>query len=675
MLALFSTIRSTICSMFDLRIVPTAVLLSACLMAARLAPAADADASITAPYPLEYFALREVIDNAAVAPDGQHLGVLKIASRDANPVIEIYPTGNLEAEPFRIDADPMEIIGFRWVSDRDIVMSLRQRVRKKIDDFNEGVYEYRIAKVDIETRKMRAFDDDDPAIENVLPNDPRRIIISLQPGGDRNTKIDEAFRPRAYYALDLDTGNKRLLLRGKLSLGQIEFDGNGEPWIAHGFDIDTGSLVWYHRPVGTQTWKEFHRQSEDSFETFEVVGFDPDARHIFFVMANNGRDTVGLWEFDVARGAFGELIYQRSDVDVVGVRWDSRAWTRPDHVAGVAWAKDRIHIEYFDPEEEALYAQIEGLIPHASTPAITSRSRDGNTFIVYNDGPRDPGTFYLVENGKLARIGSKQPLLEAGRLADVRYIEVKARDGSMIPAYVTVPSTGQAPFPAVVLPHGGPFVSEVVDYDEWGQLLANNGYLVIQPQYRGSRGHGLAHYTTAFVSGGQGGYQMQDDKDDVAQALVRDGLASADRLAMFGWSYGGYAALIAASRTPQIYQCVIAGAAVADTVMQVNYYRDLLRGAAQIEQLNMWQDSINPINEVAKVNVPMLIVHGSVDQRVPIAHAKRYLAALDKHGKRYRYIELDGADHFSDTLFFDHQLTLYRGMIDYLRDDCGPGGL
>jgi dipeptidyl aminopeptidase/acylaminoacyl peptidase len=144
---------------------------------------------------------------------------------------------------------------------------------------------------------------------------------------------------------------------------------------------------------------------------------------------------------------------------------------------------------------------------------------------------------------------------------------------------------------------------------------------------------------------------------------------------MFGWSYGGYAALVAASRTPQIYQCVIAGAAVADTMMQVNYYRDLLRGAAQVEQLSMWKDSVNPIKEVSKVNVPMLIVHGSVDQRVPIAHARRYLDALDRADKPYRYVELDGADHFSDTLFFDHQLTLYQALTGYLRDDCGPGGL
>jgi dipeptidyl aminopeptidase/acylaminoacyl peptidase len=144
---------------------------------------------------------------------------------------------------------------------------------------------------------------------------------------------------------------------------------------------------------------------------------------------------------------------------------------------------------------------------------------------------------------------------------------------------------------------------------------------------------------------------------------------------MFGWSYGGYAALVAASREKQIYQCVIAGAAVSDPIMQVNYYRFLMRGAQRDEQLRMWDDSISPLKEVEKVNVPLLLIHGSVDQRVPPEHAKKYRKLLDKYGKDYKYLELDGADHFSSTLFYRHQIALYETMIDYLKNDCGPGGL
>src|SRR5690606_23789767 len=177
------------------------------------------------------------------------------------------------------------------------------------------------------------------------------------------------------------------------------------------------------------------------------------------------------------------------------------------------------------------------------------------------------------------------------------------------------------------------------------------------------------------IEGGQGGYKMQDDKDDGALYLVEQGLADPDRMAMFGWSYGGYAALVAASREPQIYQCVIAGAAVSDPLMQVNYYRYQMRGAQANEQLNMWDDSISPLEEAEKVNVPMLIIHGDVDQRVPPAHARKYLDTLDRYGKPYRYVELKGADHFYDTLYFEHQLELYEALIGFLRNDCGPGGL
>ena len=359
-----------------------------------------------------------------------------------------------------------------------------------------------------------------------------------------------------------------------------------------------------------------------------MEGFDVADPNTLFVTATNGEDKVGLWEFKVDKKAFGELIYVRPDVDIAGVRYNSNTWTQPDTVAAIAYRTDKTHFEYFDGLEEATYKQLEGLIPYAHDVRISSRSRDGNTMIIYNSGPRDPGTYYLLKKGQIKAVGSKQPLLKSAELADVKYITYKARDGRDIHGYITIPD-GKGPFPLVVLPHGGPFVGEVVGYDEWGQMLADNGYLVLQPEYRGSKGYGRDYYESAFKDGGQGGYKMQDDKDDGALYLVEQGWADRDRLAMFGWSYGGYAALVAASRTPQIYQCVIAGAAVSDNIMQLNYYRDRARGAPLVEQESMWVDSISPIKEVEKVNVPILLIHGSVDQRVPPAHAKKYPASSD----------------------------------------------
>jgi len=628
------------------------------------------------PYPLDYFALREVMSNVSISPDGKRLALLAIPNKDGNPILEIYDAANLDKEPLRVDADKMEIRTAEWASNDDVIMSLRQRVRSKIDDFNEGVYETRVARLNVERMAMETFKEENAVIENVLPHKDDKIILSMQPGGtsDEDSRLAEAFRPRAYYEFDLNKGTKSLLIRGKLNLGNIDFDEFGNPWIARGFDISAGEYVWYRRSKDGNKWEEFHRLHEDSHESFTVYGVDPEDADSVIVVAENGANTQGVWTYNTVKKEFGELIYRRNDVDVVGVRFHTNAWTNADTITGIVYYKDRYHFEYFDEIEGATYAQMEGLIPNSYYLRITSRSRDGQAMTIFNQGPTDPGTYYLIKDARLKKIGSQQPLLSSEMLANVEYITYKSRDGQNIPGFVTRPK-GDGPYPLIVLPHGGPFVQETIVYDEWAQMLANNGYMVLQPQYRGSQGYGAKFYLAAIDGGGQGGYKMQDDKDDGALYLVEQGLVDKDRIAMFGWSYGGYAALVAASRTPQIYQCVIAGAAVSDTEMQVNYYRNQLRGHGRDQQLTMWGDSINPIKEVEKVNVPILIIHGSVDQRVPPAHARKYTALLDKYGKDYKFVELDGADHFYNTLFYDHQIKLYQSLISFLKNDCGPGGL
>ena len=634
--------------------------------------ASSVEEGASSAYPLDYFAMRPVIRSVSVSPDGKYVALMKIPSKDGDPVVEVYEAADMKKEPFRMNADPMEITGLRWVSDADIVFDLRQQVRDKIEGYNQGTFEFKLGLLNLEAKKLKSFEEGGIFVEHRLPREPRKIIISMQEG-DFDGRIDRAFRPRSYWELDLSRGTKKLLIRGKLSLGQIVFDGEGNPWLARGFDEGTDEFVWYHRKLGEKGWKDILRHSEDSFEDFAVVGFDVDDRDKLFVVANRGHDTAGLWTYDIETGQY-EPVYRRSDVDVAGAVGHSNRWQHPDRVVGLAYYKDKYHYVFFDDEEGAVRQQLAGIVPHAHEVRISSRSRDGNTLVVFNRGPQDPGTYYLLKDGRFSAIGSQQPLFTSEKLASVEYITYKARDGLKISAWMTVPH-GEAPFPLVVMPHGGPFVAETVDYHKWAQMLANNGYLVLQPQYRGSLNYGLEFYQRAFADVSQGGRAMQDDKDDGALHLVEEGLADKDRIAMFGWSYGGYAALVAASRTPQVYQCVIAGAAVSDPTMQVNYIRFRMRGAPSEQWIDFWDKAVSPLDEVAKVNVPMLLVHGDVDQRVPINHASKYRKLLDEHEKPYQYLELAGADHFSNTLFYGHQETLFQRMVDYLANDCGPGGL
>lgn len=134
------------------------------------------------PYPIDYWALRDVISNVEISPDGKHVALLKIPTKDGNPIIEVYSSDNLDAEPYRINSDPMEIQRFFWLSNDVIGMRLRQKVRDKIEGFNQGVYEYLLASVDIKRKKMKKYDQIGADIENVLPNKPGKIIFSYLPG-------------------------------------------------------------------------------------------------------------------------------------------------------------------------------------------------------------------------------------------------------------------------------------------------------------------------------------------------------------------------------------------------------------------------------------------------------------------------------------------------------------
>lgn len=626
------------------------------------------------PYPIDYWARRNAVTEVALSPDGSQFALTRILERGGNPIIELYDSDDLTKDPVRIDSSPSEIMPIiNWVDDDVFLFFTRQKVRKIIEGFNQGVYEYQNVKYDSSKKnplgriRQEAF-----SVEEILPARKNKIIISSREDvSDRAGTNKTFFRPRSYWEYDLKTNRRKLLMRGKLSLGRVAFNSEGEATHAYGYDFRTNDFVYYWRPPGTKEWREMHRLSQNSFESFSPIFPDPAAENSFLVAAHNGYDKQGLWSFNAEKQEFTEVIYRRNDVDGGFPIRHSNRHTNPDEMVGIAWCKDKCHRQFFNAEEAAIYRQLESIIPNADQVRIADRSRDGNTYIVKNSGPRDPGTYYLIRNGKMSKISGAKPYLEHDQLARVEYVTYKARDGVEINGYVTVPN-GEGPFPLVVMPHGGPYVSETIDrFDEWAQLLANYGYMVLQPQYRGSQKYGLDFYKSAFINGSEAGRAMQDDKDDGALYLVKQGRVDPNRMAMFGWSYGGYAALVAASRKDQIYQCVIAGAAVTDPEMQVDYYRYGIEGAQEVEQVTTWDGAISPIKEVENINVPLLIVHGDVDQRVPPEHFDKYIAELDRAGIDYQKLILEEADHFSNTLYYHHKLEFYETMLDFLENDCG----
>ena len=632
--------------------------------------------------PISVWSQRDAVSTVEVSPDGKHLLLLKIEGGNTGEnVLEIYDTSDFSKPVKRLNSKPMEMIDARWVSDNHIFGTAWKVVRKSVTGPEDDVRSYKAFAYNLEKNR---FSDIDGAFRlvTVLPKEPGQILIAEGSSVADATGVDpfEAFRPRSYYKFNLETGARSLVLKGSEKFPTAEFDSDGNPRFTSG--LDGYQQVDYYRAPGDGAWKEFGERydlnkHENLYRVLSgltgfagVNGSDPTKGYI---TDTRGEDKVGLYEFDFTTGKVGNKIYSNPDADILGVQRHSMRWAGNNSVVAAIYSGAKFERHWFDMEEKALYEDLESKIQNAHQVRITSRSRDGKILIAYNSGPKDPGSYWLVKDGKAAKLASENPGVKSADLNKVEFFRYPARDGKMIPAYITVPK-GKGPFPLVVIPHGGPQVNEVIGYDEWGQILANAGYMVLQPQYRMSVGWGQSHFDSAY---GQHGLAMQDDKDDGALYLVKEGLVDKDRIAMFGWSYGGYAALVATQRTPQIYQCAIAGAAVADPEKQYFGRRDPNSPKA----LDDWAKrrgmiGINPVKDVAKANIPLLMIHGKQDRRVLYYHMADYKAAMEKAGKtNAQYITLEGADHFSNTLMYDHQTTLYTKMLDYLKKDCGPGGL
>lgn len=633
--------------------------------------------------PIEAWALRDVVSRVHLSPDGKHLLVLRNDSKRGDNMLEIYSTDDLSKPVKRLAADPMEFISASWVSNTQIFGTAWQVKRSSVKRQEQDVRSYKAYAYDLEKNRFSESEGNFDIV-NSLPRDPEHVLIAEARRVDGNSGVDfaAAFRPRAYYKYNLASGARSMVYKGSENYPTAEFDIEGNPRFTSSVDQSTKELRFYYRGPDDGSWKQMDLtydldEHENIYKVYSglmgFAGFNPTDPMKGFFIDNLDEDTAGVYEFDFATGKLGQKIYSNPDADVMGLQPHSMRSSGNLGIAAAIFPGEKFERAWFDEDELALHQTLEASIPNSHYVSISSRSRDGAAMVVQNVGPRDPGSYWLVKDGRIVKLGSRNPLLTPDKLADVEFIKYRARDGRMIPAYVTKPK-GEGPFPLVVIPHGGPHVNEVVMFDEWGQLLANAGYMVLQPQYRISTGWGQEHFDAGY---GEHGGKMQDDKDDGALYLVEQGLVDPDRIAMFGWSYGGYAALVAAQREENIYQCAVAGAAVANSE---KWYIET-RSPYSPQAFDDWSKrrgtiGVDPVKTADKTNIPLLMVHGDVDRRVLYYHFEDYKKAIEEAGvPNVQFMTLEGADHFSNTLMYDHQEKFYTKLLDFLANDCGPDGL
>lgn len=496
-----------------------------------------------------------------------------------------------------------------------------------------------------------------------LPLDPDSVIIS---------RLDARSFENELVRYNLETGESESLFKNTSdrSAGYID-PRDGEVMSASGTD-DEGGKYTLRTWLKPQKGGDLELQDELSVDLvkrqeLDIIHWDQDNNR-YFVLTNKFSDKKRIYAYDPATHKFSEEpLFAHPDFDAAGV-YTSQNASRFGRVLGFIYDADVSKIQWVDPEVGGLMLGLEKSFAgqHVSLIYI---SDDLNRVVFSTESSNEaPRYFLLQDKSKLQMIGAERPWIDTNSIGSGELVQYTARDGLTLPAILTPRAgwkPGDAPGKAVVLPHGGPWARDFGGWDAsgWVPFLTSRGYTVLQPQYRGSTGWGLDLWR---AGDGQFGYKAQDDDDDGAAWLVSEGYANPDQIVMFGYSYGGYAAMAATTRANSPYRCAIAGAGYAESA-KINVKLDRNRFGRMV-----YADALSGrdvIKDVANAEIPVLIFHGDRDVRVPNKFGKAFYNAV----KRYttaKYVSIPDMPHSLPWTPAQQRKSL--GAIDsFLQNECG----
>jgi dipeptidyl aminopeptidase/acylaminoacyl peptidase len=390
-------------------------------------------------------------------------------------------------------------------------------------------------------------------------------------------------------------------------------------------------------------------RSDQRRDFFVVTGTDrPD---VLVVGARlEGEDLVTVRELDLRTLRYGPPLFQRAGRDAEDGLVDEQG-----RLVAAKYLDDRVA---WAPADKALSGHLRAMDDFFDRQAnvhLFDVDATHTRFLALVRGPREPGSFYLYDKGakKIEGLGSSYPNLDPERLGEMETLRVKTRDGASIDAYLTAP-VGRAPGPLVVLAHGGPEVRDSYDWDRQAQVLAAQGWWVLQPNFRGSGGYGRAFAEAGWRRWGD---RMQEDVEDaVAHAVALRKLDPA-RVAIMGTSYGGYAALMGAARRPDLYKAAISICGVSDLPEMLAWerredetgdkwlYRHWVERIGDPRTDMARLEAASPRRVAAKLTMPVMLVHGEQDAVVPIDQSRMMHRALRGAGGTVEFREIARAGH------------------------------
>jgi acetyl esterase/lipase len=508
----------------------------------------------------------------------------------------------------------------------------------------------------------------DGSVLDWMPDDEGSVLMArtyVPKIEERATNIKDERLGLGVDRVELATLRSKVVEEPRRTASRYISDGRGNVRIMAFSDFDgtdnlTGIIKYRYRTQGDKEWKPLGNYNFVDETGIFPVAVEHSTNSAFLLEDLNGRDA--LYRVTLDGSGAKTLVASNDKVDIDGVVRIDRGLP----VIGYSYTDDRTRTVYFDPEFKKLGTSLSRALPATPLIDFVAASRDAGTLLVHASADTHPGTFYVLDRStkKMEQLLLSREQLDGQQLAPVLAISYPAADGKMIPAYVTMSKDGPAKGrPAVVLPHGGPSARDSFGFDWLAQFLAARGYAVIQPNYRGSAGYGDEFLgENAFRN-----WKMaMSDIAASAQYLVNQGIADSSKLAIVGWSYGGYAALQSATMEPDRYKAVVAIAPVTDLSMLRRDSDDYVNGKIARDYIGSDGQSLrqgSPLQNATQIKAPVLLVHGDLDLNVRNTHSIKMADALQKAGTPVEFVRYRELEHQLDDSNARAEMLMKIGQL------------
>ena len=618
------------------------------------APAAAAPANL-GPQPVEAFAALPEFEGPALSPDGTRIAGKR--ALNGKQYLMVAPLLKDHGKPaLAVLSDKVDVNWWRWVNDEWLIVGLGSQDTIQGEDY----YVTRLIGVRADMQKMVKIDWENSGFraDEVLwtaQDGTPRILFAKQTGIYSMTDV----YPSVYEA-DVSTGRVKRIATGQTDVWDWYADGQGQLRMGVRYSDETRKKSILYRQSNAEPFRTIARADGRKDESVLIPSIFRTDGTALAIDDSDGYDA--LYEVSLPDLKLGRKLSTVTGYDIDGIIRNPAG----NDIAAIRYTDQYYHDAWTDPRIKELQEAVDKSVAPRRAEIVswnTARTR----FLITVGSPSSAGALYYwdTDYGNMQFLSWTNPKLKGQKLSPVRTLRYSARDGTVIEAVLTMPRGGGTKnLPLIVMPHGGPFARDAESWDWWSQYLAELGYAVVQPNYRGSSGYG-----TAFAKKGEGewGLKMQDDLDDAVAWMAKQGIADPKRVCMVGASYGGYAAMRAAQRNSALYRCAVSYAGVSDLAAMKRYDSQFLFSKTRADWLQKQAPdyhAVSPRFGAADMAIPLLIVHGKADKRVPVNQSRMMAAALKAAGKPVNYIEQPLADHHFTRA--EDRLEFLKAMAAFL---------